>query len=142
MPILYLSVAVAAIINVIAHESAHGLAARRLGGHWLGVSWHKGRLSTAVDITGLNVGAHRQIAVAGVLVDLVMATLSCLLWIHLGAVWAKGAFLWTAASALVNGCPLIPHSDGWQLVSGARRVAKSTAEQLLPAPADEGAAHD
>ncbi len=142
MPILLWSVAVAAVVNVVAHESAHGLVARELGGHWLGIRFRNGRISTAVDITGLDVRAHRQIAAAGVFVDLTLASVSCLLWLHFGEPWAKGALLWTTASVLVNGCPLIPHSDAWQVVVGARYVAKSKAKPHLPAPADEGASHD
>ena len=142
MLLLYWSVALAAVMNVLAHESAHGLVARQLGGRWLGVRFRGGRISTVVDLTGLNIKARRRIAAAGILVDLIMALLSCLFWLHFGALWAEGGFLWTAASVLVNGCPLIPHSDGWQVVVGARRVVQSKAQCLLPAAADEGALHD
>ncbi|PSR29441.1 MAG: hypothetical protein C7B47_01630 [Sulfobacillus thermosulfidooxidans] len=120
---LDISVLIAAIVNALAHESAHGIVARHLGGHWLGLRWRSGRLSTAIDMTGLNVKAHRQIAMAGVLVDLAMALVSSLLWFRYGLSWAKGPVIWTSVSLLINGCPLIPHSDGWQIIFGGRHLA-------------------
>lgn len=144
MSILDVGVLIAAFMNVIMHETAHAITARRLGGRWLGLRWRAGRLSTAIDITGLSVRAHRRIAVAGLMVDMIMASISILLWVCLGCMWAKGAVIWTTASVLVNGCPWIPHSDGWQIIFGVRFIVSSTDQDQHPHPAllEKPLAHD
>ncbi len=120
---LWPSILIAAILNTIIHESAHILLAQHLGGRWRGLRWHHGRLSSAIDMAGLSLSAHRRVALVGVAADLFLASLAGLLLAQFHTAWAEGPFIWASASVLVNGCPLIPHSDGWQVIFGARHFA-------------------
>ncbi|POB11451.1 hypothetical protein [Sulfobacillus sp. hq2] len=123
--VLWASVSLAALVGTIGHEAAHIVVARHYGARWHGMRWHKGRLTTVIDMTGLSRMAYRWVAAAGLAVDGLLSVLALLsvMLMRCTCLWLEGPLIWGLASLLVNGCPFIPHSDGWQMIFGVRRFA-------------------
>ncbi len=125
MPWLWIAVFIAAVVDTTIHEAAHVLTAKHFGGQWRGIRWRRGRISSVIDMAGLSVSNHQCVAIAGVLTDFIMAVIAAAMMTHFQWHWAQGPFVWASVSVLINGCPIIPRSDGWQIIFGAKHFANS-----------------
>lgn len=104
-------------VSIILHEFAHVIVGLRLGGRWRGLRIRWTRIAVVLDMTGLSGRQRRQVAAAGLFVDVLFwcTFLGLALVAHSVLPSVRMGVLWFSCLLVVNATPWIRGSDGWHL---------------------------